>query len=103
MTGYKLKGLHFPFICLIIVRQLCFIKKSPQTESCTDSGAENEGSCHSDQMSNDFSNNDGVDEGICLENNSGAEKIPKPGLEKVSYNLWFLVERQNKVIAEVLL
>uniref|UniRef100_A0A8C3KXN9 Ubiquitin carboxyl-terminal hydrolase 47 n=1 Tax=Chrysolophus pictus TaxID=9089 RepID=A0A8C3KXN9_CHRPC len=30
-------------------------EKSPQTESCTDSGAENEGSCHSDQMSNDFS------------------------------------------------
>ena len=54
-------------------------------------------------MSNDFSNDDGVDEGICLENNSGAEKIPKPGLEKVFYNLWFLVERQNKVIAELLL
>uniref|UniRef100_A0A8C2RWK8 Ubiquitin carboxyl-terminal hydrolase 47 n=1 Tax=Capra hircus TaxID=9925 RepID=A0A8C2RWK8_CAPHI len=61
-------------------------EKSPQTESCTDSGAENEGSCHSDQMSNDFSNDDGVDEGICLENNSGTEKIPKPGLEKVFYN-----------------
>ncbi|KAJ8777599.1 hypothetical protein J1605_014252 [Eschrichtius robustus] len=59
-------------------------EKSPQTESCTDSGAENEGSCHSDQMSNDFSNDDGVDEGICLESNSGTEKIPKPGLEKNS-------------------
>ncbi|KAF5918856.1 hypothetical protein HPG69_005896 [Diceros bicornis minor] len=59
-------------------------EKSPQTESCTDSGAENEGSCHSDQMSNDFSNDDGVDEGICLENNSGTEKISKPGLEKNS-------------------
>ncbi|XP_019508369.1 PREDICTED: ubiquitin carboxyl-terminal hydrolase 47 [Hipposideros armiger] len=59
-------------------------EKSPQTESCTDSGAENEGSCHSDQMSNDFSNDDGVDEGICLESNSGTEKISKPGLEKNS-------------------
>ncbi|XP_040845044.1 ubiquitin carboxyl-terminal hydrolase 47 isoform X8 [Ochotona curzoniae] len=59
-------------------------EKSPQTESCTDSGAENEGSCHSDQMSNDFSNDDGVDEGICLENNTGTEKIAKPGLEKNS-------------------
>ncbi|KAM5247639.1 ubiquitin carboxyl-terminal hydrolase 47 isoform 6-T6 [Ctenodactylus gundi] len=59
-------------------------EKSPQTESCTDSGAENEGSCHSDQMSNDFSNDDGVDEGICLENNSGTEKISKSGLEKIT-------------------
>uniref|UniRef100_A0A2K5SC67 Ubiquitin carboxyl-terminal hydrolase 47 n=1 Tax=Cebus imitator TaxID=2715852 RepID=A0A2K5SC67_CEBIM len=59
-------------------------EKSPQTESCTDSGAENEGSCHSDQMSNDFSNDDGVDEGICLETNSGTEKISKSGLEKNS-------------------
>ncbi|XP_006865884.1 PREDICTED: ubiquitin carboxyl-terminal hydrolase 47 [Chrysochloris asiatica] len=59
-------------------------EKSPQTESCTDSGAENEGSCHSDQLSNDFSNDDGVDEGICLESNSGTEKISKPGLEKNS-------------------
>uniref|UniRef100_A0A8C3HT16 Ubiquitin carboxyl-terminal hydrolase 47 n=1 Tax=Chrysemys picta bellii TaxID=8478 RepID=A0A8C3HT16_CHRPI len=59
-------------------------KKSPQTESCTDSGAENEGSCHSDQMSNDFSNDDGVDEGICLESNSGAERISKVGIEKNS-------------------
>uniref|UniRef100_A0A8C4I497 Ubiquitin carboxyl-terminal hydrolase 47 n=1 Tax=Dicentrarchus labrax TaxID=13489 RepID=A0A8C4I497_DICLA len=42
-------------------------EKSPQTESCTDSGAENEGSCHSDQMSNDFSTDDCVDEGICLD------------------------------------
>uniref|UniRef100_A0A8D0G9B7 Ubiquitin carboxyl-terminal hydrolase 47 n=1 Tax=Sphenodon punctatus TaxID=8508 RepID=A0A8D0G9B7_SPHPU len=59
-------------------------EKSPQTESCTDSGAENEGSCHSDQMSNDFSNDDGVDEGICLESNSGAERISKVGNEKNS-------------------
>ncbi|XP_060694981.1 ubiquitin carboxyl-terminal hydrolase 47 isoform X3 [Hemiscyllium ocellatum] len=57
-------------------------EKSPQTESCTDSGAENEGSCHSDQMSNDFSNDDVVDEGICLENNSGGEKSLKAGNEK---------------------
>ncbi|TKC42745.1 hypothetical protein EI555_005478, partial [Monodon monoceros] len=61
-----------------------FIDVEDETESCTDSGAENEGSCHSDQMSNDFSNDDGVDEGICLESNSGTEKIPKPGLEKNS-------------------
>ncbi|XP_073203701.1 ubiquitin carboxyl-terminal hydrolase 47 isoform X1 [Lepidochelys kempii] len=59
-------------------------EKSPQTESCTDSGAENEGSCHSDQMSNDFSNDDGVDEGICLESSSGAERISKIGIEKNS-------------------
>nr|XP_045000810.1 ubiquitin carboxyl-terminal hydrolase 47 isoform X2 [Jaculus jaculus] len=59
-------------------------EKSPQTESCTDSGAENEGSCHSDQLSNDFSNDDGVDEGICLESSSATEKISKPGLEKSS-------------------
>ncbi|ERE80115.1 ubiquitin carboxyl-terminal hydrolase 47 isoform 2 [Cricetulus griseus] len=59
-------------------------EKSPQTESCTDSGAENEGSCHSDQMSNDFSTDDAVDEGICLESSSGTEKISKPGLEKNS-------------------
>uniref|UniRef100_A0A670HU39 Ubiquitin carboxyl-terminal hydrolase 47 n=1 Tax=Podarcis muralis TaxID=64176 RepID=A0A670HU39_PODMU len=58
--------------------------KSPQTESCTDSGAENEGSCHSDQMSNDFSNDDGVDEGICLESNSAAERISKAASEKNS-------------------
>lgn len=36
-------------------------------------------------MSNDFSNDDGVDEGICLESNSGTEKISKPGLEKVPF------------------
>ncbi|TRY93266.1 hypothetical protein DNTS_021645 [Danionella cerebrum] len=53
-------------------------EKSPQTESCTDSGAENEGSCHSDQMSNDFSTDDAVDEGICLENSSSAERVLKP-------------------------
>ncbi|KAH0620880.1 hypothetical protein JD844_021747 [Phrynosoma platyrhinos] len=59
-------------------------EKSPQTESCTDSGAENEGSCHSDQMSNDFSNDDGVDEGICLESNSTVERISKAANEKNS-------------------
>uniref|UniRef100_A0A673MCG6 Ubiquitin carboxyl-terminal hydrolase 47 n=1 Tax=Sinocyclocheilus rhinocerous TaxID=307959 RepID=A0A673MCG6_9TELE len=53
-------------------------EKSPQTESCTDSGAENEGSCHSDQMSNDFSTDDAVDEGICLDNTSSAERVLKP-------------------------
>ncbi|XP_052002272.1 LOW QUALITY PROTEIN: ubiquitin carboxyl-terminal hydrolase 47-like [Xyrauchen texanus] len=53
-------------------------EKSPQTESCTDSGAENEGSCHSDQMSNDFSTDDGVDEGICLDNTSSTERALKP-------------------------
>uniref|UniRef100_A0AAY4BHH6 Ubiquitin carboxyl-terminal hydrolase 47 n=1 Tax=Denticeps clupeoides TaxID=299321 RepID=A0AAY4BHH6_9TELE len=53
-------------------------EKSPQTESCTDSGAENEGSCHSDQMSNDFCTDDGVDEGICLDNTSSTERVMKP-------------------------
>uniref|UniRef100_A0A671Q5F3 Ubiquitin carboxyl-terminal hydrolase 47 n=1 Tax=Sinocyclocheilus anshuiensis TaxID=1608454 RepID=A0A671Q5F3_9TELE len=53
-------------------------EKSPQTESCTDSGAENEGSCHSDQMSNDFSTDDAVDEGICLDNTSSTERVLKP-------------------------
>lgn len=53
-------------------------QKSPQTESCTDSGAENEGSCHSDQMSNDFSTDDGVDEGICLDSTSTTERVLKP-------------------------
>ncbi|KAJ8416290.1 hypothetical protein AAFF_G00383120 [Aldrovandia affinis] len=48
--------------------------KSHQTESCTDSGAENEGSCHSDQMSNDFSTDDVMDEGICLDNTSSSER-----------------------------
>nr|XP_055070015.1 ubiquitin carboxyl-terminal hydrolase 47 isoform X3 [Misgurnus anguillicaudatus] len=52
-------------------------EKSPQTESCTDSGAENEGSCHSDQMSNDFSTDDAVDEGICLDNTSNTERALK--------------------------
>uniref|UniRef100_A0A4W3GM19 Ubiquitin carboxyl-terminal hydrolase 47 n=1 Tax=Callorhinchus milii TaxID=7868 RepID=A0A4W3GM19_CALMI len=60
-------------------------EKSPQTESCTDSGAENEGSCHSDQMSNDFSNDDVVDEGICLESNHNSEKTSKAGNEKGSW------------------
>lgn len=54
------------------------LQKSPQTESCTDSGAENEGSCHSDQMSNDFSTDDGVDEGICLDSTSTTERVLKP-------------------------
>lgn len=53
-------------------------QKSPQTESCTDSGAENEGSCHSDQMSNDFSTDDCVDEGICLDSTSNTERVLKP-------------------------
>uniref|UniRef100_A0A8C7XZU6 Ubiquitin carboxyl-terminal hydrolase 47 n=1 Tax=Oryzias sinensis TaxID=183150 RepID=A0A8C7XZU6_9TELE len=53
-------------------------EKSPQTESCTDSGAENEGSCHSDQMSNDFSTDDCVDEGICLDSTSSTERAFKP-------------------------
>uniref|UniRef100_A0A1B8Y4F4 Ubiquitin carboxyl-terminal hydrolase 47 n=1 Tax=Xenopus tropicalis TaxID=8364 RepID=A0A1B8Y4F4_XENTR len=59
-------------------------EKSPQTDSCTDSGAENEGSCHSDQMSNDFSTDDAVDEGICLETNSNIEKLNKSVSEKNS-------------------
>ncbi|KAG8438305.1 hypothetical protein GDO86_008837 [Hymenochirus boettgeri] len=59
-------------------------EKSPQTDSCTDSGAENEGSCHSDQMSNDFSTDDAVDEGICLETNSNIEKTSRSVLEKNS-------------------
>uniref|UniRef100_A0A8C3A865 Ubiquitin carboxyl-terminal hydrolase 47 n=1 Tax=Cyclopterus lumpus TaxID=8103 RepID=A0A8C3A865_CYCLU len=53
-------------------------EKSPQTESCTDSGAENEGSCHSDQMSNDFSTDDCVDEGICLDSTGSTERVLKP-------------------------
>ncbi|KAJ8344292.1 hypothetical protein SKAU_G00316210 [Synaphobranchus kaupii] len=35
-------------------------ERSPQSESCANSGAENEGSCHSDQMSNDFYTDDCV-------------------------------------------
>ncbi|XP_071974961.1 ubiquitin carboxyl-terminal hydrolase 47 isoform X4 [Engystomops pustulosus] len=58
-------------------------EKSPQTESCTDSGAENEGSCHSDQMSNDFCTDDALDEGICLESSSSVDK-PNKSLEKNS-------------------
>ncbi|EPY74169.1 ubiquitin carboxyl-terminal hydrolase 47 [Camelus ferus] len=113
LTAYGLRFLHFPYLLTLQLKRFDFdyttmhrIKlndrmtfpeeldmstfidvedeKSPQTESCTDSGAENEGSCHSDQMSNDFSNDDGVDEGICLESNSGTEKTSKPGLEKSS-------------------
>uniref|UniRef100_A0A8C5Q3U5 Ubiquitin carboxyl-terminal hydrolase 47 n=1 Tax=Leptobrachium leishanense TaxID=445787 RepID=A0A8C5Q3U5_9ANUR len=56
-------------------------QKSPMTESCTDSGAENEGSCHSDQMSNDFSADDNLDEGICLESNN-VDKLNKLASEK---------------------
>uniref|UniRef100_A0A8C4QAX2 Ubiquitin carboxyl-terminal hydrolase 47 n=1 Tax=Eptatretus burgeri TaxID=7764 RepID=A0A8C4QAX2_EPTBU len=43
-------------------------EKCCQADSCADSGAENEGSCHSDQMNTDFSGYDAVDEGIDLEN-----------------------------------
>ncbi|CAH2325585.1 ubiquitin carboxyl-terminal hydrolase 47 isoform X1 [Pelobates cultripes] len=57
-------------------------EKSPVTESCTDSGAENEGSCHSDQMSNDFSTDDALDEGICLESNSNVDKLNKLTTDK---------------------
>lgn len=66
------------FICLLIYHTNHALQKSPQTESCTDSGAENEGSCHSDQMSNDFSTDDGVDEGICLDSTSTNERVLKP-------------------------
>ncbi|XP_043938661.1 ubiquitin carboxyl-terminal hydrolase 47 [Protopterus annectens] len=59
-------------------------EKSPQTESCTDSGAENEGSCHSDQLSNDFSNDDGVDEGICLDTSNSTDRACKSNTEKGS-------------------
>ncbi len=65
------------------------LQKSPQTESCTDSGAENEGSCHSDQMSNDFSTDDAVDEGICLDNTSSAERVLKPKV--TSCPVWTLM------------
>ncbi|XP_077309692.1 ubiquitin carboxyl-terminal hydrolase 47 isoform X4 [Lithobates pipiens] len=63
-------------------------EKSPQTESCTDSGAENEGSCHSDQMSNDFCTDDALDEGICLESNSSVEKLNKPSEKNCLYELF---------------
>lgn len=65
------------------------LQKSPQTESCTDSGAENEGSCHSDQMSNDFSTDDGVDEGICLDNAGSTERALKPKVGLCSNNETF--------------
>lgn len=74
----------------LVIRDLS-VQKSPQTESCTDSGAENEGSCHSDQMSNDFSTDDGVDEGICLDNASSAERVLKPKVTSRSFStqvLW---------------
>uniref|UniRef100_A0A8B9JMR0 Ubiquitin carboxyl-terminal hydrolase 47 n=1 Tax=Astyanax mexicanus TaxID=7994 RepID=A0A8B9JMR0_ASTMX len=63
-------------------------EKSPQTESCTDSGAENEGSCHSDQMSNDFSTDDGVDEGICLDSTSATERVLKTGFDSLTFELF---------------
>ncbi|XP_063802500.1 ubiquitin carboxyl-terminal hydrolase 47 isoform X3 [Pseudophryne corroboree] len=63
-------------------------EKSPQTESCTDSGAENEGSCHSDQMSNDFCTDDVLDEGICLESNSSVEKLNKLSEKNSLYDLF---------------
>ncbi|KAM5137775.1 ubiquitin carboxyl-terminal hydrolase 47 isoform 3-T3 [Mantella aurantiaca] len=63
-------------------------EKSPQTESCTDSGAENEGSCHSDQMSNDFCTDDTLDEGICLESNSSVEKLNKSSEKNCLYELF---------------
>lgn len=71
-------------------------QKSPQTESCTDSGAENEGSCHSDQMSNDFSTDDCVDEGICLDSTSSTERMMKPKVilfidQHVYYDISLLV------------
>ncbi|KAM5137776.1 ubiquitin carboxyl-terminal hydrolase 47 isoform 4-T4 [Mantella aurantiaca] len=62
--------------------------ESPQTESCTDSGAENEGSCHSDQMSNDFCTDDTLDEGICLESNSSVEKLNKSSEKNCLYELF---------------
>uniref|UniRef100_A0A667ZRB5 Ubiquitin carboxyl-terminal hydrolase 47 n=1 Tax=Myripristis murdjan TaxID=586833 RepID=A0A667ZRB5_9TELE len=62
-------------------------EKSPQTESCTDSGAENEGSCHSDQMSNDFSTDDCVDEGICLDSTGSTERVLKPKVTSLDISL----------------
>ncbi|XP_071371895.1 ubiquitin carboxyl-terminal hydrolase 47 isoform X6 [Centroberyx affinis] len=62
-------------------------EKSPQTESCTDSGAENEGSCHSDQMSNDFSTDDCVDEGICLDSTGSTERVLKPKVTSLNTSL----------------
>ncbi|XP_056463354.1 ubiquitin carboxyl-terminal hydrolase 47 isoform X2 [Gadus chalcogrammus] len=63
--------------------------ESPQTESCTDSGAENEGSCHSDQMSNDFATDDCVDEGICLDSTGSAERGLKPKVAETANSLTF--------------
>jgi len=60
------------------------LQKSPQTESSTDSGAENEGSCHSDQLSNDFSADDCVDEGICLDGTGSAERVLKPKVAQIA-------------------
>lgn len=71
-----------------------------QIESCIDSGVENEGSCYSDQMSNDFFNDDGVDEGICFEINSGIEKILKFGFEKnfLIYEFFFVMVYFGSVV-----
>uniref|UniRef100_A0A8C9FJC8 Ubiquitin carboxyl-terminal hydrolase 47 n=1 Tax=Pavo cristatus TaxID=9049 RepID=A0A8C9FJC8_PAVCR len=92
---------HFLYLINLYLMN-CICSKSPQTESCTDSGAENEGSCHSDQMSNDFSNDDGVDEGICLESNSAAERIAKVGSEKVLYfTTLFFFSLQNSLLYEL--
>ncbi|XP_073434473.1 ubiquitin carboxyl-terminal hydrolase 47 isoform X1 [Dendrobates tinctorius] len=63
-------------------------EKSPQTESCTDSGAENEGSCHSDQMSNDFCTDDALDEGICLESSNSVDKPNKSPEKNSLYELF---------------
>ncbi|XP_069821168.1 ubiquitin carboxyl-terminal hydrolase 47 isoform X3 [Dendropsophus ebraccatus] len=63
-------------------------EKSPQTESCTDSGAENEGSCHSDQMSNDFCTDDALDEGICLESSNSVDKPNKSSEKNSLYELF---------------
>ncbi|XP_061422799.1 ubiquitin carboxyl-terminal hydrolase 47 isoform X2 [Lethenteron reissneri] len=57
-------------------------EKCGQADSCADSGAENEGSCHSDQLLTDFSYADAVDEGIDLENSSLGERNCKPILAK---------------------
>lgn len=84
------------FLVSSSIYHTCKLQKSPQTESCTDSGAENEGSCHSDQMSNDFSTDDGVDEGICLDSTSTTERALKPKVplfltQKSLYNVLMLL------------
>lgn len=79
----------FAYFVLYIFVPLYFLQKSPQTESCTDSGAENEGSCHSDQMSNDFSTDDCVDEGICLDSTGSTERVLKPKVTIVTFACLF--------------